>query len=95
MEAPEGGVGWVSHDRAPAEPSCLASHSPSGSDYITLQGSGSLSKIQRYVPSRITHHGNFSMGLGLLAPSELTYEVVGLEKENKCVTLVLNTTRVC
>lgn len=39
--------GWVSSDRVPAEPGSLASHSPSGFDYITLhrrelKGSGSL-----------------------------------------------------
>lgn len=72
MEAPEGGVGWVSSDRAPAERGSLASHSPSGFDYITLhrrglRGLGQPYKIQRYVHSRIMHHGNFSMDRGLLA----------------------------
>lgn len=79
-------MGWVSSDRAPAEQGSLASHSPSGFDYITLHRRelGQPYKIQRYVHSRIMHHGNFSMDLGLLALKTKTRNCQPKEGKQAC-----------
>ena len=68
MEAPQGGVGWVSSDRAPGG-EAVASHSPSGFDYITHHRRKLRAKAGcvSHIHSRTTHKGCFSTGLGSLA----------------------------